>query len=232
LDVLKNSHQEKQKKVIEKIERSIKSKKISIVSPTENFDNDSRICLTSVHFPKTELVNKIYGKIIDPLKDIFPEVYYYKPSSLHMTIKNVRVISDPPTFSEEDVQKVKKVFSDIIPLHNMFNVYFFRLILFPNSLSLFGTTDPELDNIFSDLDKALTVVNVPDDKIYANDKYFISNVTLARFNTPLSNKARDLVEALSKSISFEPYKVDSVSLIIANASLTNCTKIGTWNLRN
>jgi len=147
-----------------------------------------------------------------------------------MTIKNVKVIDDPPTFTDDDVAKVKKVFSETIPKHMLFRVYFYRLILFPNSLSLLGTTDPELDNIFFSLDQKLREINIPDNKKYANKKYFFSNITLARFDKTPPDKFKDMVNKISNSLSFKPYSVDSVTLIVANASLTKCKKVDTWNL--
>ncbi|HIH13441.1 TPA: hypothetical protein HA242_06995 [Candidatus Woesearchaeota archaeon] len=57
-----------------------------------------------------------------------------------MTIKNIRVINNPPHFTEGDVNQAGKVFSQIIPKHKRFNVYFYRLLLFPNNLALLGTS--------------------------------------------------------------------------------------------
>lgn len=225
-----SKHQIKQRQVVDKIEEYFKSNKVSVVAPIDDFDTDPRICLTGVHFPNKKLINKIKKEIINPIKKNFPNAYYYKPSSLHMTIKNVKVIDDPPTFTDDDVAKVKKVFSETIPKHMRFRVYFYRLILFPNSLSLLGTTDPELDNIFFSLDQKLREINIPDNKKYVNKKYFFSNITLARFDKTPPDKFKDMVNKISNSLSFKPYSVNSVTLIVANASLTKCKKVDTWNL--
>jgi len=224
-------HQRKQIDVINRIEEYFKKSKVSIVTPAENFATDPRICLTSVHFPKKRLIKEIEEKITSSLKNTFPESYYYKATSLHMTIKNVRVIYDPPTFTEEDVVKAKKAFSEIIPKHKQFKVYFYRLILFPYSLSLLGTTDPERDKIVLNLDKALKRLGVPDDKKYANKRYFFGNITLARFRKTPSEKFKKMVNKISKSLSFKPYNVDSVTLIVTNASLSRCKKVASWNLQ-
>ena len=187
------------------------------------------MCLTSVHFPSSELKNEI-EKIIKPLKDQFPEPYYYDFDSLHLTIKNIRVINDPPHFTTEDIKKAEKVFSRIVPKHSKFKVYFYRLLLFPNNLALIGTTDSESDNIIIDIDAGLKSAGVGDDKKYVNSKYFISNVTLARFNKPVSQEFKDLVEKLSKGVNLEPYLVDSVSLITTNAVLKKLHVINSWKL--
>ena len=148
-----------------------------------------------------------------------------------MTIKSIRVINDPPHFNEEDVQKAEKIFDETIPQHKKFNVYFYRLLLFPNNLALIGTTDEELDNIILDLDKKLTAEGIPDDKVYTNSQYFFSNMTLTRFSTPPSDIFKQKVTELSDSLEFEPYQVDSVTLLTCNAVLRNKQIRGTWELK-
>lgn len=226
-------HEKRQLEILKKIEKQIESGKLkfSTVSSTQDFDKDPRTCLTSVHFPNSELISKIQQKIITPLRKISPNHYYYKNSSLHMTIKNIRVVHDPPNFEKEDIKKVKKLFSTILPKHKAFRVYFYRLFLFPTNLALVGTTDPELDKIFLNLDKGLNKIKIPDDKQYANSKYFFSNMTLVRFNSPLSSEYHNKIEEISQSLALKPYLVDSVSLITSNASLTRCNKIKTWRLK-
>lgn len=226
-------YQQNQKLVIGNIEKQVKqnSFQFSTVSPVEDFDNDPRICLTGVHFPSGSLRNKIQKKIINPLRAISPEHYYYLVDSLHMTIKNIRVINNPPHFNSLDIEKAKQIFSQTIPKHSKFRVYFYRLLLFPNNLALIGTTDEELDKIILDLDRKLKEVGVPDDKIYSNPKYFFSNMTLARFNNSLSEEFKTKVKNLSDSLFFEPYLVDSVTLLSCNAVFKKRQIIGTWRLK-
>ena len=148
-----------------------------------------------------------------------------------MSIKNVRVINDPPHFVDEDISRATQVFESVIPRHKKFNVYFYRLLLFPNNLALVGTTDPELDNIILDLDRELKKAGVPDDKVYISSQRFFSNTTLARFNSAPTREFLKRVEELSKSISFEPYTVDSVTLLTCNAVFFDRNIIKTWELK-
>jgi len=226
-------YQQNQKRVIENIEKQIKqnSLQFSTVDPVEDFDNDPRVCLTSVHIPNNFLKNKIQKQIIDPLRAVSPEHYYYLADPLHMTIKNIRVINNPPYFNDQDIEKAKQIFSQTIPKHSKFKVYFYRLLLFPNNLALIGTTDEEMDKIVLGLDRKLRRAGVPDDKIYSNPKYFFSNITLARFNTPLAEKFRIKVKNLSISLSFEPYLVDLVTLLTCNAVFKRRKIIGSWELK-
>lgn len=225
------THQQKQIEVINRIESQIKSNNLqfSTVAPIENYDNDQRICLTSIHIPSASLKQKIQDEIIEPLKEIASDVYFYSPDSLHMTIKNIRVINNPPHFVLSDIKKAKQVFSKVIPQHNKFKVYFYKLLLFPNNLALIGTTESELDNIVLDLDKKLEEAGIPDDKQYINSQYFFINMTLARF-TVSSKKFIDKVGKLSEHNQFDPYIIDSVNLITCNAVLKNLQLHGNYFL--
>ncbi len=226
------SHQKRQVDVINQLENQIKSNSLgfSTVSPIDNYSEDSRICLTSVHIPYNDLITNVQNALIEPLRKLSSDYFYYPPDSLHMTIKNIRVINDPPHFTQEDIKKSKKVFAFAIPQHKKFQVYFYRLLLFPNNIALIGTTDPELDNMVLDLDQKLKEVGVTDDKKYINSQYFFSNMTLARFNNPPTESFLQKVKELSNSINFEPYIVDSVTLLTSTAALTKRNIIGTWNL--
>lgn len=228
----KSNHQRKQIEIINNIEAQIETGNLnfSTVSQTKDFDTDPRVCLTSVHFPNKKFIKTINREIIRSLSEISPDQYHYKDDSLHTTIKNIRVINDPPNFTAKDVITAKKVFSNVIPTKNKFKIYFYRLLLFPNNLALVGTTDPALDDIILSLNQELKESGISDDKKYANSKYFFSNITLARFIKPISEEYVEKVSELSNSIKLEPYSVNTVTLIKCNASLHYCDKIQTWEL--
>ncbi len=227
------THQLKQQEVINRIASQVNNKNLnfSTVLPVDDFANDSRTCLTSVHLPHQGLLDQVQQDFIEPLRKIEPDFYYYPSDCLHMTIKNIRVINDPPHFNEEDVQKAEKMFAESIPQHRMFYVYFYRLLLFPNNLALIGTTDKELDSIVLDLENKLTAEEIPDDKVYTNSQYFFSNMTLVRLSGPPSDTFKQKVAELSESLIIEPYRVDSVTLLTCNAVLKNRQIRGAWKLK-
>ena len=202
----------------------------SVVEPVDDFFNDSRMALTAVHFPKTSFLKKIKEEVIEPLKKISPDHFYYPNEFIHMTVKNVKTINDPPLFSETDIKKTKQVFDQVIPKYKPFKAYYYRLFLFKHNLALMGTTDPDLDNIILDLDKSLNEVGVPDNKVYLNDKYFFSNVTLIRFNKPVTTEFKEKVVELSKNLKTFSYEIDSVTLLTCNAVMNKRTNIKTWEL--
>lgn len=227
-----SSYRKEQKNTINRIDRQVKTSSLafSTVSPVDDYANDIRICLTSVHIPHQELVFKVQEQLISPLQRISPEHFYYLSDSLHMTIKNIRVINNPPHFDEQVKEKTRQIFSETIPSHKKFNVYFYRLLFFPMNLALVGTTDQELDNLIIDLDKKLNEAGIPDDKKYTNSQYFFSNMTLLRFTIPPSEKFNNKVMELSELLSFEPYTVDSVTLLTCNAAFKKRDILGSWRL--
>jgi len=226
------NHQQKQKEVIDSIEKQVQNQSLnfSTVSPVSDFKNDLRTCLTSVHIPNKNLKDEIQNNLIEPLRKISPKHFYYPSESLHITIKSTRIINNPPHFNQEDPKKAKEIFSRVIPKHKSFKAFFYRLLLFPNNLALVGTSEPELDKIILDLDKELNAANLPDDKSYINNRYFFVNMTLARFPSAVSDEFKKKVEELSQKINFAPYTIDSVTLLTCNAVFANHNNIGTWNL--
>lgn len=225
-------HQKKQLEVIAKIDKQIQDNNLqsSFVAPVEDFANDNRICLTSAHFLKPELINIIRQQIINPLKIVAPEHYYYEDDSLHVTVKNVRTISEAPHFSPQDEQMVKNIFEEIIQFHHSYKIYYYRLLLFPHNLALMGTTDPEQDAIILDLDTKLKEKGIEDDKRYINPRYFFANTTLARFNSVITDSFKKKVKEISDSLHIPAYSVDSVTLVTGNAAMKKRKELKTWIL--
>ena len=230
----KTDYQLGQIRVINQLEKQIQkgSQNFSTVDPVSDYVNDKRICLTSVHFPSSKLITEIKNQIIKPLKSIDSNHFYYPDTSLHLTIKNIRIISNPPNFSEADINAAKEVFENTICSHYRFRVYFYKLLMFKDSLSLIGTTDDELDNIILDLDSKLKNFGILDDKRYINKNHFFCNMTLVRFSTKPSENFHTKVKKLFNNTNMNPYWIDSVSLVSTNATLTKRTKHGTWKLKS
>ncbi len=227
------AYQRRQIKVVEDIESQVRSNdlKFSTVLPVEDYENDPRLCLTSVHFPKTDLIDSVLNTIVKPLKRITPSHFYYQKDNLHLTIKNIRVISDPPNFTVNDLIRAKNVFESVVPKYKRFEVYFYRLLLFKSNLALVGTTGEELDEIILDLDKNLSAAGIPDDKQYTNSKNFFCNMTLVRFNSQLTARYKLKIKELSSKINIKPYIIDSVTLLTSNAVLKKRKILGEWGLR-
>jgi len=227
------THQQKQKEIINTIEKQVACDALqaTAVVPVKDFEDDNRICLTSVHFPHKRFVTEIYTSISEPLKKLFPGAYFYSPSSLHLTIKNIRVINNPPRFSNENIKTAIHVFDKVIPIHKAFSIYPYRLLLFKNNLALISTTDEELDAIILNLNKELKSAALPDDKQYVNSTHFFSNMTLARFSLLPTHEFTEQVHRMSQQLLLPLYCVDSVSLVTGNAVMKKLTVHGKWQLK-
>lgn len=225
-------HQKKQLEVIEDIERQVSSNAVffSTVTPVADYESDQRMCLTTVHFPSDTFKSFIYKSIIIPLQSQYPDLYYYPDDAIHVTIRNVRVIHDPPLFSDSDIDKVKRTMETTVGKHKKFRVFYFRLLVFPHNLALIGTTDPELDELSLDLAEGFQKAGIPDDKIYSNSRHFFSNVTIARFGETIPDGFHTTISKLSESLVYPNYTVDSVSLVSSNAVMKYKTVYGTWKL--
>lgn len=229
------SHQLHQKKVISQIESVLKKGLVpfSTVDPVADFSKDPRLTLTSVHFPHSGFIDTIRNKFIEPLQTVDPDQYYYQDNSIHATIKNVRTIADPPTFSDADVNTVRAIFEKVVTKYPPIEVSFYRLLLFPNNVSLIGTTSSHFDDIILELDEKLTQAGVPDDKKYINNSHFFCNITLARFVKPCTAVFKEKVAELSAALEANPtsYSIDSVTLLTANAVMKKRQDHGVWEFK-
>jgi len=228
-----DAYQQKQKEVIAKIEEKLKDNAVDFttISPVENWETDDRICLTGVHILNGFIRSQITEKIIKPLWEISPEHHYYSGETMHSTIKNIRIINNPPRFSNDDIEKAKEVFAKVVPAHKMFQGFFNKLIIFPGSLNLVGVTEEELNNLILDLDQNLKAKEIMDDKIYSDPKTFFTNVTLVRFTRAVTDDFKEKVDEINKTISFANYVFDAVTLLTCNAVFEKRNIIGTWGLK-
>jgi len=230
------THQLQQKKVVDLIDSALNQGSVpfSTVEPVADFSSDPRLTLTSVHFPGADFIATIRDTFITPLQKIDQDHYYYQDDLLHATIKNVRTIANPPTFNEKDIQTVKEILEDVAPKYPPIEVFFYRLLLFPNNVSLIGTTSEHLDNIILELDERLAQVGVSDDKTYINNTHFFCNITLARFINPYTNDFKEKVAELSAELESNPisYSIDSVTLLTANAVMKKRKDHGSWQFES
>jgi 2'-5' RNA ligase len=226
-------HQLKQKEIIDEMNRQARHKALNFtyVTPVDDYVNDLRVGLTSVHIPNPDFVQTIQTMLIEPLKAIDLHHFYYQEDMFHITLKVVKDNSNPPRFTEENIQVAKDTFAEVVPQHRAFNIYFYKLIVFPTSLSLVGTTDPEFDDLFLDLNNKLKMVGLPDEKRYLNSKYFFCTLTLCRFKGEPSDRFLEKVDELKSALQLPPYTVDSVTLVTCNAVFQKRNILGEWSLQ-
>ena len=190
--------------------------KATVVPIKRDYRNDPATGLTSVIFVPEELGRAISQQIIAPLKAIEPDHYYYPLESLHLTIKNVRSVHNPPCFTSSDVGKVDWLFAQIVPQHRVFTLWLEELVPFSTSLSLIAYSGEQLHRLVHALDAGLDDIGVPDNKRYVSKEVIFGNVTLCRYVQPPSERFLSAVAERAHVFAAE-LKVERVALITCNA---------------
>lgn len=227
-------YQDQQKELIEQMVRDVQKKKnigSSIVGIKDDYENDKELCLTSVVFLNEELQQRIQKNITEPLQKIDSSHYFYPLDALHLTIKNVRTIHDPPLFSREDILKSQYVFEKTVPKFHSFDFDLRGLVSFPTSVSLMGYSDSVLYDLVSALDERLSHAGIGDNKKYISNTVFFGNITVCRFTSPPSEVFLEEIEKL-KNIEIGKLMVDAISLIVCNAVCSNKSweVVGVWRM--
>jgi hypothetical protein len=181
-----------------------------------DYQDDTAISLTSVVFLPVELACLLSQALIAPMKAIEPNHYYYPPESLHLTIKNVRTIHNPPLFTEADIQKVDRLFAEVVPRHPTVSYALAEVVPFTTSVVLIGYCDERFKQLILDLDEGLKQIGVPDNKQYASDTVFFGNITLCRYTRQPSERFLNAVASMAEHFQTE-FIAETIHLIATNA---------------
>jgi 2'-5' RNA ligase len=224
-----------QKILIKDLEQSFRTNQYAstVVDRQKDYETDQQRCLTSVSFVPTNVSTSIVEKVIKPLRMIDPQQYFLNEASFHITIKNVRTISSPPLFNENDIVNVDKLFQEIIPQFNQIEFQIEDVILFPTSIAVMAYANRELQKLAFALDDGLKSIGVPDNKSYISDSIFWGNITICRFT---EEPSADLIKAVKKmrNIKLGHFKVDEVNLVTCNSVCSPASRkmIGKYHLNN
>ncbi|MFA5076360.1 MAG: hypothetical protein WC480_03005 [Patescibacteria group bacterium] len=231
------NYQDRQRQLIGRIksDSDLKYNQATIIAMEPNkvaYNNSQEITLTLVVFVPASLGQVIQEKIILPLQKIEPEHFYSPLKSLHLTIKNVRAASRPPTFTAEEVKKVDELFKKIVPNLLSFDFTLEGLMPFATSASLMGYCDERLKDLVIGLDAGLRQIGVPDNKKYFSNEIFFGNISLCRFVHEPSLAFMNKVEAMAR-ISVGNLPIKQISLITCNKVCSQESQkiIGTYNLK-
>ncbi len=215
---MSNNYLSQQKELVKQLEDSFSNgiHKSTVVEIQKDYANDDQICLTSVVFIPNDISSKIISNVINKLKEIEPQHYFYPPESMHLTIKNIRTINKPPLFSESDIHKVNQLFSEIIPRFPIFEFCVEDVLTFPTSLSIMAYSDDTLQKLILALDNGLQEIGVPDNKKYLSDSIFWGNITICRFT---QNPGTQFINGVKKmrNLKIGKFKAEKVNLITCNA---------------
>lgn len=216
----------KQLILIKSIEEQFKAGKSpsTIVEPVSDYEKDDRICLTSLSYLSSSLQEKIYTEIVAPLKALDSRQYFYEKDALHITVQNVRVINNPPHFSDMEIEKAKAVFAGVTQKYHPVEVEIERIFELPTSFALSVFTPFNWEDLVLDLRNELERVGVPDDKTYAAGPV-LANVTVCRYTTQPNEEFQNKLKEL-KEIKIGSFIVNSIKLVTTNAvSLPSKTTI-------
>lgn len=209
-----------QKKLVSELEANFKNNNIktTIVEMRKDYADDNQICLSLVAFVDDDIRQNIISNIVEPLRKIEKDFYYYFPESIHITIKNVRTIHFPPNFNENDIEKVRNKFREIIEKFSVLEVSVEDVLLFPTSSSIMAYSSSKLfGDLVLALDKGLKDIGVPDDKKYLSDSVFWGNLTFCRFTHEPSGEFIKKLQEL-RNFKMGKMKISKLSLISCNGA--------------
>ena len=195
---------------------SSRNLRASIVPIRSDYGADSAMCLTSVAFLPDDIAQDIHQRIVQPLKRAEPDHHYYAPDSMHITIKSIRTIHNPPLFTGADVRKVGRLFGELIPQHPSFSVCLEEIVPFPTSVCLIAYSDVRLRDLVRALDAGLNKIGIPDNKQYVSDDVYFGNVTLCRYTHPPSKEFCKTVGQMAH-VYKDTLKIERVHLIACNS---------------
>jgi hypothetical protein len=188
----------------------------TVVPFSDSFVSDTRLCLTCVAFLDKAFAGAIFESLIAGLQRLSPEHYFYKPSSLHITIQNVRTISDPPRFTENDILCVAREFGRTIQEFGPLELEIDGLLKLPTSLCLRAYCDQTMLELVQRLRENLFKIGLPDDKQYVCQDVVFGNITFCRYSCFPSPEFFELAKKLSGHIS-RKWVVQEAELITTNA---------------
>jgi len=180
---------------------------------TIDYADDNRICLTLVYFLPEELRDIITKKIIQLLKETDKEQYYYLPESLHITINNVKIISNPPYFNSEEILRLKSLNDYFNNVNLEFKLQ--GLFMMSNGIAIKAFPNLTTNNFILDLRDKLEEIGVPDNKSYFNKDVIIGNITLCRFHSEPNEEIKQLIKGM-KNFNLGNLRIKNVSLISTN----------------
>jgi len=192
-------------------DRSLKS----VVEMRNDYVQDMRLCLTMVAFIPEAIASRIEAELIEPLRDLDSTQYFYPPRSLHLTIQNVRTISDPPTFNERDIYKIINTVSDVFDKTTTLSFELNGLLRLRTSLAVRAFAEANLLTLCRELRRRLAQAGYPDNKDYVSEDVVFGNITICRYThepNPEFVRAFDHLSNFSGELA-----VSEVSLISTNA---------------
>jgi len=190
----------------------------TIVAPVQEYTLDNRRFLGVLAFPPPPAIEKI--QLLQAALQAADSRQFYIPGhGLHITIKNIRTIADPPKFSSQDVINASALLSTVVPNHSRIAMLGQGLLITPSSVSIPLFTTAGYGDLVTDLNHNLNKIGLPDDKAYSSQTVFFTNITIVRYTTKPNESFFQQLTA-GNTIGIAPFVVDSVSLVTSNLAFS------------
>ncbi|MBX3357344.1 MAG: hypothetical protein KF745_02840 [Phycisphaeraceae bacterium] len=151
-----------------------------VAASPADFEADQRVFLAIVAVPPIGVLEQIRSNQ-RRLAALHDRAYRVPERAWHLTIKSVRTISDPPSFTEDQAELVLGMMDRVVPRHRPISLRLTEVLCTPTSAGIAAFSGPELGRLVADLDCGLREVGVPDNKRHASTGVHFTNLTLLRF---------------------------------------------------
>jgi 2'-5' RNA ligase len=160
------------------------------------------------------------GHLQKKLQDADPRQFYVPPNALHLTMKSIRTIADPPNYTAEELSRVKALLPDFTREYSPIPMVGHGLLRTPTSCSIPVSTEAEFGRFVCDLDRVLNTQGVPDDKLYYSTEVFFSNVTFVRYSCTPNKEFWDVLSGFD-SLELPLFFIDTVKLLSSNLAFSH-----------
>lgn len=189
----------------------ISSNNIEIDTNLSNIKKDKRFGLTVLAAIKGDVLNN-FLEIINQLKEIEPNQYYYPPTDIHITILDFLSCSEDFVFDKNQVELYKKITKKIIQNFPKFNIKFKGLTASKGAVMVQGFFGDELQKLRDSLRE-----EVNKSGIELKEKYKVrtSHSTVVRFKEKLQNP-EELVTKIEglRNFNFGVFEVKKIQFVL------------------
>lgn len=188
----------------------------TIVPMQTDYPGNPQMCLSVNTFLPQHIASQIQKTLIQPLKAIDENQYYYPNASLHITLHSIRIIHDPPTFTKANISHSKELLTYIVPRELPFPFTLNGVLSLPTSVSVIALVTPRYDTFIRSLRNTFVHAGIPDDKTYFTNEMVFANTTVCRYTHKPTQKFLQKIQELQNT-SFGSFTATETMLVETNA---------------
>jgi hypothetical protein len=188
----------------------------SFIPMTSDFANDNRISLAAIKFLPRALSDLIERELSQPLLATDERQFFFANQSLHMTVQNVRKISDHATFGAKEIEAARLAFQKVATSFSPFEFSLEGFLVMPASVAIRAIAEPKFAEFSRAIRDELRASGVADDKPYIDDDIVFGNITFCRYTAPPTEKFTAKINQL-RNVKLGPLVIDSFELLSTNS---------------